>query len=79
MVNPLKYFPFQPVIHNWCNKGYGMSYPVCGQEGRKCFTFNNALNTFYLRLYGVVYMWDGAYKHTPTANQKEQQVSSPTV
>ena len=28
MVNPLSYFPFQPVFHDWCNKGYGMCYPV---------------------------------------------------
>ena len=24
------YFSFQPVIHDWCNKGRGMCYPVCG-------------------------------------------------
>ena len=24
------YFLFQPVLHNWCNKGLGMRYPVCG-------------------------------------------------
>ena len=29
MVDPLSYFLFQPVLHNWCNKGCGMSYPVC--------------------------------------------------
>ena len=29
-VNPLSYFSFQPVLHNWCNKGCGMCYPVCG-------------------------------------------------
>ena len=23
-------FTFQPVLHNWCNKGCGMCYPVCG-------------------------------------------------
>ena len=28
--NPLSYFSFQPVIHDWCNKGRGMCYPVCG-------------------------------------------------
>ena len=27
---PLSYFSFQPVLHNWCNKGRGMCYPVCG-------------------------------------------------
>ena len=21
---------FHPVLHNWCNKGCGMCYPVCG-------------------------------------------------
>ena len=26
----LKYFSFQPVLHDWCNKGCGMCYPVCG-------------------------------------------------
>ena len=29
-VEPLSYFLFQPVLHDWCNKGGGMSYPVCG-------------------------------------------------
>ena len=27
--NP-SYFSFQPVLHDWCNKGCGMCYPVCG-------------------------------------------------
>ena len=30
MADPLSYFLFQPVLHNWCNKGCGMCYPVCG-------------------------------------------------
>ena len=25
-----RYFSFQPVLHDWCNKGRGMCYPVCG-------------------------------------------------
>ena len=29
-VNPLSYFSFQPVFHDWSNKGRGMCYPVCG-------------------------------------------------
>ena len=28
-VNPLSYFLFQPVLHDWC-KGRGMCCPVCG-------------------------------------------------
>ena len=27
---PLSDFSFQPVLHDWCNKGRGMCYPVCG-------------------------------------------------
>ena len=30
MVDPLRYFSFQPVLHDWCNKGCGMCNPVCG-------------------------------------------------
>ena len=30
MVDPLSYFSFQPVLHDWCNKCCGMCYPVCG-------------------------------------------------
>ena len=26
----LSYFSFRPVLHDWCNKGRGMCYPVCG-------------------------------------------------
>ena len=29
-VDPLSYFSFQPVVHDWCNKGRGMYYPVYG-------------------------------------------------
>ena len=29
-VDPLSYFSFQPVLHDWCNKGRGMCNPVCG-------------------------------------------------
>ena len=28
--SPPPYFPFQPVFQNWCNKGRGICYPVCG-------------------------------------------------
>ena len=27
-VDPLSYFSFQPVLHDLCNKGRGMCYPV---------------------------------------------------
>ena len=29
-VDSLSYFSFQPVLHDWCNKGRDMCYPVCG-------------------------------------------------
>ena len=30
MVDPLSCFSFQPVLHDWCNKGHVMCYPICG-------------------------------------------------
>ena len=29
-LDPLSYFSFQPVLHDWFNKCHGMCYPVCG-------------------------------------------------
>ena len=29
-VDLLSYFSFQPVLHDWSNKGRGMCNPVCG-------------------------------------------------
>ena len=29
-VDPLRYFSFQPVLNDWCNKDCGICYPVCG-------------------------------------------------
>ena len=29
---PLSYFICQPVLHDWCNKGHGMCYLVCGMN-----------------------------------------------
>ena len=29
-VDPMSYFSFQPVLHDWCNKGRDMCYHVCG-------------------------------------------------
>ena len=29
-MDPLSYFSFQPVLHDWCTKGRGMCNPVCG-------------------------------------------------
>ena len=34
-VDPLGYFSFQPVLPDWCNKGRGMCYPVCGMVNIK--------------------------------------------
>ena len=30
ILHGVNYFLFQPVLHNWFNKGHGMCYPVCG-------------------------------------------------
>ena len=29
-VDSIRYFSPQPVLHDWCNKGRGICYPVCG-------------------------------------------------
>ena len=29
MVDSLSYFSFQPLLHDWCNKGRGVYYSVC--------------------------------------------------
>ena len=29
-VDPLSHFSFQPELHDWCNNGRGICYPVCG-------------------------------------------------
>ena len=31
MVDILSYLLFQPVLHDWCNIGCGMYYPVSGK------------------------------------------------
>ena len=31
MVDPLSYFSFQLVLHDWCPKGPVMCHPVCGK------------------------------------------------
>ena len=30
MMDPLRYFSFQTVLHDWCNKGRGLCYHLCG-------------------------------------------------
>ena len=30
IMDPFSYFSFQPVLHDWCNKGCGVCYFVCG-------------------------------------------------
>ena len=58
-VHTLSYFSFQLLRHDWYNKGCGMCYPVWdGAYKRKerNVWFNDALNTFYLQLYGVRHM-----------------------
>ena len=39
-VDPLSYFSFQPVLHNWCNKGCGMCYPVWDSAYKRTLAVN---------------------------------------
>ena len=40
MVNPLSYFSYQPVLHNWCNIGCGMYYPVWDDAYKRTLAAN---------------------------------------
>ena len=51
MLGLLSNFSFQPVLHDWY---LVMCTPVCGKEEN--VLFNDAFNTFYLRLYCVRHM-----------------------
>ena len=35
MVDPLSYLSFQPVLHDWCNNGRDMCYPVRRDDAYK--------------------------------------------
>ena len=39
-VDPLGYFSFQPVLHDWCNKGCGMCLPVWDGAYKRTLTVN---------------------------------------
>ena len=39
-VDPLSYFSFQPVLHDWYNKGHGMCYPVWDGTYKRTFAAN---------------------------------------
>ena len=34
------YFLFQPVLHDWCNKGHGMCYPVWDGAYKRTLAIN---------------------------------------
>ena len=40
MVDPLSYFSFHPVLHDWCTKGCGMCYPVCDGAYKRTLAVN---------------------------------------
>ena len=46
-VDPYSYFSFQPVLHDWCNKGCGMCYPVCGTLNKTFPSFLIAVSARY--------------------------------
>ena len=74
IVDPLRYFLFQPVLHNWCNKICGMGYPVCGIIHIKDPLLLMKKNSLYrdsCRFPLSSCLWDGAYKRTLAANRKE--------
>ena len=59
-MDPLSYFSFHPVLHDWCNKGHGMCYLVCmmmhikepllliGKEGRNEMFYLTTHSTHFI-------------------------------
>ena len=54
MVDTLSYFSFQPVLHDWCNKGRGMCYPVCGMVHIKEPLRNKSIRVAYVAAAGFL-------------------------
>ena len=48
MVDPLSYFSFQPVLHDWCNKGRGVCYPVYVESTSLNKTFPSFFPSFHI-------------------------------
>ena len=48
VADPLSYFSFHPVLHDWCNKGCSMCYPLCGtvhiKDPLRYFSFQPVLH-----------------------------------
>ena len=42
------HFLFQPVLHDWCNKGCGMCYPVCGMMHIKTLLLTGKSSSGYV-------------------------------
>ena len=38
--DPLSYFPFQPVLHDWCTKGRGMCNCLCHYAYKRTLAVN---------------------------------------
>ena len=39
-MDPLSYFSFQPVLHDWCNIGHGMYYPDWDDAYKRTLAIN---------------------------------------
>ena len=54
-VDPLSYFSFQPVLHDWCNKGCGMF--IQSQKGCDVLTFKGGFNFWNIFLIPSHYLF----------------------
>ena len=43
MVDPLSYFLFQPVLHDWCNKDHGLLYCMWYGEYKRFLAVNQKI------------------------------------
>ena len=56
-VDPLSYFSFQPVIHNWCNIGRGMCHPVWERMREREMFYLTTHSTHFIYGYMVSDIW----------------------
>ena len=54
ILNPLSYFSFQPVLHDWCNKGRCMCYPVWCDDAYKTTLAANQERVAYVAAAGFL-------------------------
>ena len=76
---PLNYFSFQPVIHDWFNKGRGMCYPVCGMVHIKKTTCCSSERVAHVAAAGFLSLSEWSFTICPKPYNCKQNVLSASL